>query len=361
MNRLTTCVLVLVPAIVATSCRKPASPRDDGGSKAEKPVPAAGTGRLGERGDPVDALRKRTYFLLTDGALVHAGTSAGIVTWDVSDRTAPERKGSVVLPGSVSALEMLAGEARIIAAATGPTGLALVDAGQLTVLSQGEWASRGGCHAAWKARAAGEGRLLIACGTSGVAEADVTDPSSPRVTRVLSTGGYVRDLALLEGEPTRVALAAGREGVMIVAFPEAGEPSVVARIGTSGEARAIEVSGGHAYVANGAAGLAVVDLSSPSSPSLKTEFDPEATDMARGVCVEKQTLYLCMGDSGLLILDVSDPGAPRRLGAHDPGRALNRVAVDSTTLYAANDDAGLLVLDVSDPGAPVQVFPKTEN
>jgi len=351
-------LLLVLVSIPIASCKNPPPVDQEPVPKTSTPVPVAGTGSHAKPGDPAEALMKRTYFLLPAGDLLWAGTTAGVVTWDLSDRTKPERSPGALLPGSVAGLTLLEGERPILAAATGPTGVSLLDTtADLAVLSDGTWASAGGCHAAWRTHEAGEGALLMACATSGVAEADVSDPASPRVTRILSIDGYVRDLDLIEGPGLRAAVAAGPAGLVVVEFPPTGQPRILSTLQTGGDARAVQVEGQLAYVANGAAGLLVVDLSDPASPSVKARLDPKASDMARGLTLSGGTLYLCMGDAGLLILDVSDPASPHKIGSHDPGRAINRVAVEGNHLYAANDDAGLLILNVEDPSKPAQIFP----
>ncbi len=352
--------ILLLVCLAVVSCKKPGlEPGDqEPAPKILKPVAVAGTGTPAEPGDPAEALMKRTYFLLPSEDRLWTGTTAGVVTWDLTDLTKPERSPGALLPGSVSGLTLLDGERPVLAAATGPTGVPLLDTtADLAVLSRGTWASAGGCHAAWRTREAGEGILLVACATAGVAEADVSDPASPRVTRILAMDGYVRDLAVLEGPGVRAVVAAGPAGILVIEFPASGQPRILSRLATGGEARAVEVNGPLAFVANGAAGLLIADLSDPASPAVKARLDPRASDMARGLALSGTTLYLCMGEAGLLILDVSDPAAPKKIGSHDPGRALNRVAVQGDHLFAANDDAGLLILDVKDPSKPVQIFP----
>jgi hypothetical protein len=357
-------LLLALVCIPLAACKKPAPPPDDQqpAPRVQKPVPVAGTGALADPGEPSEALMKRTYFLLPEGDRLWAGTTAGIVTWDLTDPAKAERSPGALLPGSVAGLSLLEGEKPILAACTGPTGVSLLDASaDLAVLSDGTWASAGGCHAAWRTHEAGEGAMLVACATSGVAEADVSDPASPRVTRILSIGGYVRDLDLLDGPGLRAAVAAGPAGLVLVEFPPSGQPRILSTLATGDDARALLVDGSLAYVANGASGLLVADLSDPANPGVEARFDPEASDMARGLTLSGTTLYLCMGEAGLLILDVSNPASPEEIGSHDPGRALNRVAVQGTHLYAANDDAGLLILDVEDPSKPTQIFPVPED
>ncbi len=366
-----TLMMAFIAAIMLLcSCR---SPRSDPGTGAKQeetlaplPVPVAGTGTLQPASDPVDPLWNRTYVILPGDGVMFTGSTAGVAVWATKDHIKPHRTGGVVLPGSVSGLARLGPEGESIAACTGPTGVALVDAskaknGELTVLHDGEWTASGGCHAAMDACQAGDGRLFVACGTSGVVEADVSDPSRPRVTRLAATGGYVRDLAILDiqaGRSTIVAAAIGLAGVAVLSFPPDGAPQVVGRLDTPGDARSLFLAGSTAYVADGPRGLLVVDLADPTAPVIRGAFDPETLDMTRGVLVEGSHAYLFVGNSGLVIVDVTDPASSKKTGDFVTDRAFNHAIIEGNLLYGANDDAGILVLDVSLASSPVQVFPE---
>jgi hypothetical protein len=180
----------------------------------------------------------------------------------------------------------------------------------------------------------------------------------------------VRDIAILDaraglskdkGSARLVAAAAGNAGLVILDFPAGQAPNVLARLDTSGESRALEVHDAIAYVADGPAGLRIVDLRDPLRPAELSRFDPKTVDLARGVTVQGKTAYLCLGDSGLVAVDVSNPKAPRRLGAIDPRRALNRATVDGSVLYAANDAGGILLVDITRPDSLVQLFPPPDQ
>jgi hypothetical protein len=334
-------------------------------------LPAAFTGTLEPHTDPTIALKARTYVTALAGDLVFAGTTAGVVAWSFAEPARPRELATVVLPGSVSGLALVSPSR--LAVSTGPTGLLLVDAsgaaaGKLERLSDAPWraSDRAGCHAAWNARALGEKHALVACGTGGLAEVELNDPTRLRVSRELALDGYVRDLAVLDADsgvptdqasPRKVVAAAGSAGLVVAEFPPAGQPRILARLPTTGEARALEVRGGMAYVADGPAGLRIVDLRDPARPVEAGRFEPRTVDLARGVAVRDTTVFLCLGDSGLMALDASQPSAPRRLGLVDPRRAVNRAAVRNNLLFASNDAGGILVLDATNPGSLAQVFP----
>ncbi len=360
-------------AVVFSSCRPGHPPPASDAAPVSSPQPSASvvfafTGKQQHQADPIEALKARTYVIEARDGLLYAGTTAGVVAWDFQDVAHPRELATLVLPGSVSGLALLAPKP-VLAVATGPTGVVLVDvsnvrAGKLERVSAAPWTQpqRGACNSPWAVRAAGGARAYVACGTGGVAMLDVHSFFDPKVTRAVSTQGYVRDVALLDeasgvkSPPDRLIAAAGTEGLLTLDFAGA-EPTVMARLATAGEARAIHVHSGVAYVADGPGGLWIVDVGDPGHPRELGRFDPKTVDMARGVAASGNTVFLCLGESGLMVIDASNPRVPRQVGAIHPKKALNRVTVVGSTLYTANDAGGILVLDVAHPETPTQIFP----
>ena len=110
------------------------------------------------------------------------------------------------------------------------------------------------------------------------------------------------------------------------------------------------MSGDHAYVADGANGLVVVDVLDPAAPALVGGLDTPGT--ATDVAVQGDLVYVADGSSGLAILDVSDRSAPVLVGAVEtPGNARG-VDVEGGIAVVADDDGGLQVIDVSRPAVP---------
>jgi len=276
------------------------------------------------------------------------------------------------LQGSVQRVTKLPVPSTLLAVATGPTGLALVDVGlvkdgKLSLVNQHPWTTeaRGGCFAAWGLAPGAEGVGYLACGGAGVGRMNLSDPANPAVNAMVPVDGYVRDVVVLdeqaglskpEASTKRVAAAAGLRGLAIVDFGGI-KPKSLAQVDVGGEARALAVKDGHAYVAAGAAGLVIVDVRKPKSPTVVGHVLPKTTDMARGISMYESYALLCLGDSGLVVVDVSDPASPREVGRFDPEPALNRVAVSGQQLFAANDADGVAILDISKPGKPTQVYP----
>jgi hypothetical protein len=115
----------------------------------------------------------------------------------------------------------------------------------------------------------------------------------------------------------------------------------------------VAVSGSYAYVADGYAGLRVIDVSNPSSPREVGFYDTPG--YASGVAVSGTYAYVADRGAGLRVIDVSNPSSPREVGFYDtPGGAWG-VAVSGTYAYVAAYDAGLRVIDVSNPSSPREV------
>jgi hypothetical protein len=127
-------------------------------------------------------------------------------------------------------------------------------------------------------------------------------------------------------------------------------PQALAFLPIPGFANNVDVAGNYAYVAAGAAGLVVVDVTDRRAPRIVGTQDTPGN--ANDVRVVGRYAYVADGTSGLQIIDVGTPTAPRLAGAVDtPGEAWD-VAVSSDRAYVADGSAGLQIIDVSNPVQP---------
>lgn len=148
-------------------------------------------------------------------------------------------------------------------------------------------------------------------------------------------------------------VADGSAGLRVVDVSNPAAPYEVGFYDTPGDAQGVFVAGGYAYVADGDDGLRVIDVLDPSSPH-EVGFLGTPRD-AQGVFVAGGYAYVADGDSGLRVVDVSNPAVLREVGFHDtPGYAWN-VFVVGGYAYVADDWTGLRVVDVSNPSAPRSV------
>jgi hypothetical protein len=117
---------------------------------------------------------------------------------------------------------------------------------------------------------------------------------------------------------------------------------------TTGDATAVYVSAGYAYVVAGGA-LEIVNVTTPTSPSLAYRYVPAASVVR--VFTSGNYAYLATVSGGVEVLDVSTPTSPVKLTTI-AGTARD-VYVKGNYLYVVG--AGLQIYDVSIPAAPALV------
>ena len=135
-----------------------------------------------------------------------------------------------------------------------------------------------------------------------------------------------------------VEIPDGNQHISSIAVPEA--------------TRKVALSGNHAYVTAGSAGLLVIDVSNPAAPTLVGSV---ATTDATDVVIAGSVAYVTDGAAGVRAIDISSPTNPQILDTYDTGLTLvKRLDVDPETdvLFVIDDgdtDTTLYALDVSDP------------
>lgn len=103
-------------------------------------------------------------------------------------------------------------------------------------------------------------------------------------------------------------------------------------------------------------GLVVVDLANPSVPLIVAaeELPPPLAFFAtaRGVAVYDRTIYVAQGRAGVQILQLDSEGYPELAGLFDTSYFARRVQVVGRRLFVADIKGGVLVYDLSDPLNP---------
>ena len=184
---------------------------------------------------------------------------------------------------------------------------------------------------------------------------DVSDPANPSVLDRLA--GDFWDVAT---DADRAVIAQGAAGLAVL---DRSNPSVLALAGavdTPGAAWAVELSGSTAYVADGNAGVSLVDLSDPLAPLLQTTIPTAGT--AQSVAPAGELIWVADGLAGLTAIALSGPGSPTIVGSWRTAEYLHDVQVRGQRAYVMEQGIGLHVLDIAEPslpqplgGVPVQV------
>ncbi|MCL4852282.1 MAG: hypothetical protein KJZ78_12985, partial [Bryobacteraceae bacterium] len=142
-------------------------------------------------------------------------------------------------------------------------------------------------------------------------------------------------------------VAAGAAGLVVVDVSDRQSPRIVATLDTPGSAEDVAVSGSYAYVADGPGGVAVVNIAVPDRPILLTQYSfPGA---AVDIVVREHLIFSAHGTAGFCVLDhtnklaLPQQAAPcRQVGAgvvgidYDSSRKIVVLAAGSLGLYVFN-------------------------
>lgn len=116
--------------------------------------------------------------------------------------------------------------------------------------------------------------------------------------------------------------------------------------------QSVFVSGNYCYVATAQNGLKIIDISSPTSPSVVATYD-DGTDIL-DVYVSGNYAYLAYNAAKkMVVLDITDPTNPSLSGSISSSVAVKGVFYNNNYVHTANYTNGLKVYNVSDKVTPV--------
>jgi hypothetical protein len=151
-------------------------------------------------------------------------------------------------------------------------------------------------------------------------------------------------------------VADGEAGLQVIDISSPTNPKWVGGYETNGYARGVTVSSNHAYVA-GTAGLVVIDISTPTDPKQVGGFAMEGD--TEGVAVAGNYAFVTGaindGGAGIEVIDISNPTNPQRVGSLGDLPSSDGVAVFGNYVLVGCRFWCLEVIDVSDPANPMQV------
>ncbi|MGD1048336.1 MAG: PQQ-binding-like beta-propeller repeat protein [Candidatus Krumholzibacteriaceae bacterium] len=187
--------------------------------------------------------------------------------------------------------------------------------------------------------------LVIADGASGLKVADVSDPANPKIIGQHASP-YFMSAVCVDGR--RAYCAGGLSGVEIVDITEPRRPSLVWRESFS-EVRGIAVDDRYLYFADGNSGFRIYELTKDKPAPLSLLDTPGWND---DCFIVKNTAYLADGGAGIIVVDVSDRRKPRTLGSLALNTLARVVCARGNTLFVAAHTKGIAAVDVSNPKKP---------
>lgn len=198
---------------------------------------------------------------------------------------------------------------------------------------------------------------FVAEQSNGVQILNIKNPANPTPISIFNTQTYTngvfvdRNLIYLA-----LYLADGNNGLKVLDARNPTTPVLLGQNTPQGDAHEVFVSGHYAYVAAKGAGMYIINVENPNTPSFVSYF---ATSFAWGVKVVGPWAYVTDGSSGLKILDVSIPASPTQVGVFSPAgdiyyRSFISGSPAPTLAYVAALGSGIFIIDVTNPATPSQ-------
>ena len=137
-------------------------------------------------------------------------------------------------------------------------------------------------------------------------------------------------------------------GLEIFSLADPTKPVRIGEIATPGQAQSVVVDGDTAYIADGEAGVHVIDIAVPTVPSLVKTLGG-FTD-ARKVQIADEKLYVLGRERGMMVYnqnDVHNTQTPRPRSFFRTGGTPINIVIHKETVYLSDDRQGVYVLEPS--------------
>jgi len=189
---------------------------------------------------------------------------------------------------------------------------------------------------------------------SGLQIIDVSDPAQPVLSGSYASAKRASGV-WVDGDTAYIADS--NQGLLIVNVKDPAHPSLISSTNTT-QALKVQVIGNRAYVVNPAKGLQCFDVSDLKNPKLLSSGTAGhiVRGFAQNIFISGTTAYIAFGAAGLRLINISDPAAPTKLGFYNnfSGYAAD-VWVEGSIAYMAALVSGLQIIDVSKPETPFRL------
>ncbi|MGZ5487421.1 MAG: LVIVD repeat-containing protein [Candidatus Aminicenantales bacterium] len=213
-----------------------------------------------------------------------------------------------------------------------------LDSGQLTFLGSSLWTKAHDVEI--------RGTLAYCAFLDGFQILDLADPRDPKTLSQIHLGGGFA--VALSGN--NALIAAADKGLAVIDVTDPKAPVLRSILDTPGEARDVAASGSLAFVADGSSGLLAVDVSNLAAPKVAGSWDSPGE--ASWIALRGRSLFLADGSAGLQIVDIADPARLALAGALDTDGTAESVALSGDFAYIADGSGGIKVVNVTAPAGP---------
>lgn len=200
-----------------------------------------------------------------------------------------------------------------------------------------------------------DGTLACVVGVTNLWTVDFSNPSN-LVVQGVWTNGNGAYMNYVSSTGSLACVSMGLEGFRMIDISSPAAPAERGEYKTSGTPRDMEVLSDRAYIANGDAGLYIIDVSVPTNWVRVGRFDTDGDAWGVDVSDAGNTVCMADGSNGVLVLDTTDPSNITVRSHYDTSGFAGGAAYVNNRVYVA-DDASLLVLTNLDALAVETNFP----
>ena len=145
--------------------------------------------------------------------------------------------------------------------------------------------------------------------------------------------------------------AAFQNGLMILDITALDNIYEVSKLYLQGEGRDIEIVGNYLYLADGSAGIQIIDITDPFNPLLAGSFP---VNMASDIFIRGNLAFIAAGQSGAMICDITNPVDPIVISSYDTAGACDNIFVLDTLLFAPFSRT-LHIVNIADSANPLHI------
>ena len=184
----------------------------------------------------------------------------------------------------------------------------------------------------------------------------VVDISNPQTVSDLSIVGTCSLPANARGitvSESCAYIAADNAGLQVVDISDPSSPSILTAYDTSGNSHDIKISGDYAYMADYSGGLVVIDLMKPVNPTIVA--NSAATTGARDIKTFGNFAFIADDSSGLKIIDITEPeniSLTSDITECSLPSSNHGIEICYPYAFLAAKSAGLHIVDISNPLEP---------
>lgn len=310
-----------------------------------------------------DVIRFKTYLndVFIDGNYAYVTDGyAGIQVVDISTPSNPSHVGSYN-PSSGQFNGLYVKDGYIYTSMVSSGTFFILDASDPSHLSLKSSYNLEGNHYEFLATVNGSYAYMVATAEDGsygdyryLAIVSLVDLANPEEVSRLDLDCVIEDVSV---NGNYAYVSCGSDGLKIINISTPSSPSLVKSYALSAGAYALTVSGNYAYVSTEEGGLSIINISTPSLPSTVGAYTPSSSDKQSPtqVLLNGTKIYIA-GEERLNIINVSSKTSPTKLGSFDTDSSYNVYGVAVKGDYAYITGQALEVLNVSDASDPSQVI-----